>query len=255
MIVKSKHPDVVNDVYDYFNKNIYTINNFSVEQIWFSNAIENDVYKYCSENTSDAQGATSVTNDECPKLVIILQDNLNEYDLIKVLIHEMVHAYDFTEYFEIYHNGIPGHYITDKLGFAFTLYTEFHAQYLDELRAYFYLDDKHNSKNFISFFYSSYTDSLNTFVNTLSYNSNNTPIEIRTVFVLLAKLFVWDKLTKQPTPVTSCIYSYVPQILGESIPKNWIYKVYGLLWDSFNNHHGIKNLSRLNTILEDMDFK
>ena len=249
MIVKSPHPDIVNDVYDFFNKKIFTINNFSVKQIWFSNTLTDDAYKYCSENASDAQGVTSVTNDECPKLIIILQDSLNEYDLIRVLIHELVHACDFTEYFEVYHNGIPGHYITDKLSFTFTLYTEFHAQFMDDLYAYIYFDDMYSSTIFIESLQLNYKDYLNTFINNLCKNSHNKPIDLRTVVVVLAKIFLLDILSMQPTPSTSCIYSYISQLLGDYQTGNWVYKFYGLLWDSIKNHHGLENLSQIHELL------
>lgn len=243
MICTYKYHKLIKEIYTYYNQNISPLNFSYIENIYVSNNIVEDIKQfYVEEYTSNDLGLTIYPNQINTKIIILIKEPSNPYDFTRVLLHELTHMCDYINYASYYHNGLIENFEDDLLIHIHMLYSEFHAQTLDELIALTICNKKQwlldNSESLLK----KYIAGKDLLVKTNQFS-------LRELFVLLGKIYMFDTLQNTKSIVESNIYQYLPLIIPSSY-RNDCCRLYGMLWDILRNHIPSENLPQISNLLQ-----
>lgn len=128
----SSYKDLYQTIFNYYNQNIFDISEFSFNNIYCSDDIQNDILLFCSpkpEENTFVEGATIVPNDLSDEIVIVIniKNKISTSQHVSCLIHELTHVHDFIEFSKEYYNK-PYALIQEHEHFEiYKGWSEFHA--------------------------------------------------------------------------------------------------------------------------------
>lgn len=144
MIEDKEYHNLFLSIYNFYNKYVYDIKNFDFENIYICNNIKNKLTElnlndYNVEETNNTSGATILPIDTLSKMIVIVEvtNNYNKSD-VSTLMHELTHVYDFINYSKKYTCGEIQNFRGKPLFEIYSLFSEFHAHYCDEMYSTIY---------------------------------------------------------------------------------------------------------------------
>ena len=177
---------IIKETYDYFNKNAYSIQEMSIDNIYVCNDIQNDINIFLNNDHINKQcnGHTIYKNAKKTEDIIILVElRENMPDNIITLFHEFIHVYDIKLFLQKYHT------LDNDYFYAYTVWSEFHACYISEKLLIEYY--KNNGiPNIINDFLSTKEEQINEILKYIRI-AHNREMSIFDKMNIFAKLFLF----------------------------------------------------------------
>lgn len=235
-------------MYTYFHQNIMKLNDFSFDNIYYTNDMPNDILLFCTpkewENL-DNEGVTILPNSTINEPIVLIDITPNNtFIFSRSLFHELYHVYDFSKFSTFILNGSYQDIYNHKYFECYRRWCEFRSYSYADFYALQYMDyisSRKDSNKLIE----EYDNRLDEYINKLQLKIVHNQISAYDLSMIFGYVYCGTFYNKS-SDKKKYTENYIKKLFPESYYDKLI--LYNLYVDSDQNESIFENLQGIYSI-------